>query len=311
MKIKKILFPTDFSRCADQALSHAVFLAEKYGAEIHVLHVITLFEDQPSVVNDEIAESGEMIKKLEMIAEKELNKVFDSKSSDDLKIITVTRRGLSAAPTILEYASDNNIDLIVMGTHGRRGLGHLFLGSAAEEVVRLSPCPVFTIRETEVPKPAVQVNKILVPIDVSDHSKKALAYASVIAKSYNACLQVLHIIEETLHPAFSVTGKSSIFDLVPGIKDDSRKRIEKMIREVITDKVKSDVFIKSGRAANDIIKFAEENSTDLIVIATHGLTGLEHMLLGSVTEKVVRMSRCPVFTVKAFGKNLIKNKSKF
>jgi nucleotide-binding universal stress UspA family protein len=205
----------------------------------------------------------------------------------------------------LEYVSDNDIDLIVMGTHGRRGLGHLLLGSAAEEVVRLAACPVFTIRELKEPKPVMQVNNILVPVDFSNYSGKALAYASEIAQSYKAQLQVLHIIEETMHPAFSVTGKSSIFDLVPGIKDDSRKRAEKMIKEFVLDKVKSKVFIQGGRAASDIIKFANENSTDLIVIATHGLTGLEHMLMGSVTEKVVRMAHCPVFTVKAFGKTEI------
>ena len=305
LQLQKILFPTDFSKCAEQALAHAVFLAEKYGAEIHVLHVITIFEDQPSVVSNEIAETKEMVRKLEDIAEKQLNKLLDSHSSNDIKIITEIKRGLSAAPAILEYVSDKQIDLIVMGTHGRRGLGHLLLGSAAEEVVRLAPCPVFTIRELKEPKSVMHVNNILVPVDFSNYSEKALTYASEIAQSYNAQLQVLHIIEETMHPAFSVTGKSSIFDLVPGIKDDSKKRIAKMLEKFVSDKVKSKVFIQGGRAANDIIKFAKENSTDLIVIATHGLTGLEHMLLGSVTEKVVRMAHCPVFTVKSFGKQLI------
>lgn len=306
LQLQKILFPTDFSRCADQALAHAVFLAEKYDAEIHVLHVITLFKDQPGIISNEITETEETIRKLEDIAEKQLNKVVDLKGSDDMKIIAATKREVSAAPAILEYASDNNIDLIVMGTHGRRGLGHLLLGSAAEEVVRLAVCPVFTIRELKEPKPVMQVNNILVPVDFSNYSKSALAYASKIAQSYKAQLQVLHIIEETMHPAFSLSGKSSIFDLVPGIKDDSRKRAEKMLKEVVSDDIKSNVYVKGGRAASDIINFAKENSTDLIVIATHGLTGLEHMLLGSVTEKVVRMAHCPVFTVKAFGKSLLK-----
>jgi len=305
MKIDKILFPTDFSACADQALVHAVFLAEKHGSEIHILHVITLFEDQPSIVSDEIAETEDMIRKLEDIAEKQLNKVVDSQGSDDLKIISTAKRGISAAPAILEYASDNKIDLIVMGTHGRRGLEHLFLGSAAEEVVRMADCPVFTIRELKEPEPVMQINSILVPVDFSVHSEKALSYAADFAQAYDAQLQVLHIIEETMHPAFSISGKSSIFDLVPGIADDCTKRAEKMLNEVVHDKVKSKVSVKGGRAASDIIKFAKENSSDLIVIATHGLTGLEHMLLGSVTEKVVRMAHCPVFTVKSFGKSLI------
>ena len=305
LQLQKILFPTDFSKCSEQALAHAVFLAEKYEAEIYVLHVITIFEDQPSIVSNEIAETKEMVKKLEDVAEKQLNKILDSHSSNDIKITTEIKRGLSAAPAILEYSSENKIDLIIMGTHGRRGLGHLLLGSAAEEVVRLAPCPLFTIRELKDPKPVMHVNNILVPIDFSNYSEKALAYASEIAQSYNAQLQVLHIIEETMHPAFSVTGKSSIFDLVPDIKDDSRKRAEKILSNFVSDRVKSKIFIQGGRAANDIIKFAKENSTDLIVIATHGLTGLEHMLLGSVTEKVVRMAHCPVFTVKAFGKDLL------
>lgn len=305
LQLQKILFPTDFSKCAEQALAHAVFLAEKYDAEIHVLHVVTLFKDQPGIISNEITETEETIRKLENIAERQLNKVVDSKGLDDMKIITATKREVSAAPAILEYASDNNIDLIVMGTHGRRGFGHLLLGSAAEEVVRLAVCPVFTIRELKEPKPVMHVNNILVPVDFSNHSKNALAYASEIAQSYKAQLQVLHIIEETMHPAFSITGKSSIFDLIPGIEDDCRQRTEKMVREVDSEKVNPNVFVKGGRAASDIIKFAKENSTDLIVIATHGLTGLEHMLLGSVTEKVVRMSHCPVFTVKAFGRSLI------
>lgn len=151
----------------------------------------------------------------------------------------------------------------------------------------------------------MQVNNILVPVDFSNYSKNVLAYASKIAQSYEARQQLLHIIEETMHPAFSLSGKSSIFDLISKIEDDSRKRAEKMLKEEGPDRVKSEIYIKGGRAASDIIKFAKENSTGLIVIATHGLTGLEHMLLGSVTEKVVRMAHCPVFTVKAFGRSLI------
>jgi nucleotide-binding universal stress UspA family protein len=186
MNIKKILFPTDFSRCAEQALAHAVFLAEKYNSEIHVLHVITLFEDQPGVVSDEFSETEKMIRKHEDVAEKQLNKVTELHGSDDMEIITSTKRGISAAPAILEYADDNNIDLIVMGTNGRRGIGHLLLGSIAEEVVRLSSCPVLTVRETEKPRSIDKVSNILVPVDFSEHSRNALAYASQLAKCYDA-----------------------------------------------------------------------------------------------------------------------------
>ena len=303
LNLKKILLPTDFSRCAEQALAHTVFLAEKYNAEIHLLHVITLFEDQPILVNDEIAETEEMIRKLEDLVQKQLNKVADSHGSVDLAIHTVRKRGISAAPVILEYASDQNIDLIIMGTHGRRGLGHLLLGSATEEVVRMAKCPVFSVRESEKPKSLDAINKILVPVDFSDYSKSALAYAAEIAESYGAQLQLLHVIEETAHPAYSLSGKSTKIDLVPGIEEDCRKKIRQMIQETGISNQDNEIIIISGQAALDIIKFATENLSDLIVIATHGLTGIERFLLGSVTEKVVRRAPCPVFTIKAFAKN--------
>jgi len=304
MKLKSILFPTDFSRCADQALTHAVYLAEKYQAALHLLHVVTLFEDQPGVLNGELVETEALVKKLEEKAEIELQNVANTHGSDDMEIVTNQKRAISAAPEILEYASKNDIDLIVMGTQGRRGIGHLLLGSAAEEVVRLAECPVFTIRESEEVKPIKLFERILVPVDFSDHSKKTLAYAKEITNSYGANLQLLHIIEDTIHPAFSLSGKSSIFDLVPGIEVDCRRRIEKLIQEAEISKKNTEIIVKGGQAAHDIIKFAKDNSSDLVVIATHGLTGIEHLLLGSVTEKVVRMAHCPVFTVNSFGKDL-------
>ena len=304
MKLKNILFPTDFSHCADQALTHAVYLAEKYQAALHLLHVVTLFEDQPDVLNDELAETEVLVRKLEEKAESELQNVANTHGSDDMEIVTNQKRAISAAPAILEYASKNGIDLIVMGTHGRRGIEHLLLGSVAEEVVRLADCPVFTIRESEKVKPIKLFERILVPVDFSDHSKKALAYAKEIADSYDANLQLLHIIEDTIHPAFSLSGKSSIFDLVPGIEEDCNRRIKELIQETGISKENTEIIVKGGQAAHDIIKFAKDNLSDLVVIATHGLTGIENLLLGSVTEKVVRMASCPVFTVKSFGKDL-------
>ena len=77
-----------------------------------------------------------------------------------------------------------------------------------------------------------------------------------------------------------------------------------LIKKTGISKENTEIIVKGGQAAHDIIKFAKDNSSDLVVIATHGLTGIEHLLLGSVTEKVVRMAHCPVFTVNSFGRNL-------
>jgi nucleotide-binding universal stress UspA family protein len=305
IKIKRILFPTDFSTCAGQALKHAVFFAQKYKAELHLIHVITMFEEQSEILNRELSNTEAFIKLHKGIADVKLNEVVELYGSKDFNIVKSLERGMSAAPSILEYASDNDIDLIVLGTTGRRGIGHLLMGSVAEEIVRLSKGPVFTVRESEESKPLKAYNKILVPIDFSDYSGKAISYAKEIASAYDSQLQLLHIIEEKAHPAFSLSGKSSIFDLVPNIEAESRKRIEELLNNAPGPDVKSTIHIQGGNASSDIIKFTSEYSSDLVVIASHGLTGIEHLLLGSVTEKVVRMAPCPVVTIKPFGKSLI------
>ncbi len=304
-KLNRILFPHDFSKCAGQAFTHAIYFAKKHDAELHLLHVVTLFEDAPQIDENNFPDKVSLQKRFEEISASKMKGLKETYETDKVKIVTAVKRAVSEAPEILEYAEEKDIDLIVMGTHGRRGLGHLFLGSVAEEVVRLSNVPVFTIKETEKPKPIKNWEKILVPIDFSEHSQTALAHAKSIAESYEAGLQLLHVIEEPVHPALSLGGKSSIFDIIPDLRTDCKKRIEQMIKETKGPNVKSEIFIIEGTASSDIIRFASETNSDLIVIATHGLTGIEHLLIGSVTEKVVRMAGCPVFTVKSFGKQLV------
>jgi len=304
LKINKILIPTDFSRCAEQAFTHAIYFAEKYQSKLHVLNVNTLFNEYLEYITN-ISAATSISKMADDRINQQINKLVDTVTLKNLKIIKCQKRGISAASTILEYSLDNDIDLIVMGTHGRRGLGHLFLGSVAEEVVRLSSCPVFTVREEDEPKPIEQFTNILVPIDFSDCSNSSIKYAKEIAKLYNSKLQLLHVIEDTIPPAYSLVGKASLYDLVPDLENKTKEHLETVFNETNETKVQHDNYIVNGHAAKDILKFAATHNTNLIVIATHGLTGIEHLLIGSVTEKVVRMAPCPVFTTKSFGKIII------
>ncbi|UCE53958.1 MAG: universal stress protein, partial [Desulfobacterales bacterium] len=206
---------------------------------------------------------------------------------------------------ILDYASENDIDLIVMGTHGRRGLEHVFLGSAAEEVVRLAKCPVLTMREIKKPHPKESLNRILVPIDFSHYAHQALLFAKEIAATYKSRLQVLHVIEQSKRPDFYFFNTNPNPNLIQNIRKKSKEKIEQLLNTVKEPNVAADIHIIEGQAARDIVKFADENDTDLVVISSHGLTGYEQLLIGGVAEKVVRMSTSPVFTVKTFGNSKI------
>ena len=306
LKINKILFPTDFSKCAEQAFSHAIYFAKKYKSELHILNVDSLLENNPQL-RSRLSGITDITKMNEGIINNQISRLIDSADLESLNIVKITKRGISASTTILEYANDSDIDLIVMGTHGRRGLGHLFLGSVAEEVVRLSKAPVLTIREKEEPKTISEINNILVPIDFSERSNISIKYAKEIAKLYHSKLQLLHILEDRIPAAYSLSGIMSVYDLIPDIEDKIEKRLENVFYKDGENDVEHENFIINGHAAKEILNFVQTNKTDLIIIATHGLTGIEHLMIGSVAEKVIRMAHCPVFTTKSFGKNLLKS----
>jgi len=272
-------------------------------ADFHMLHAIVLHEEDPHNPAHHFRNIEEVYQKLVDAASHRMTSLIQGRDMPGTHIRQIQIRGIAPASVILKYAGENEIDLIVMGTHGRRGLGHLFLGSVAEEVVRHASCPVFTVREKETPKPVEAVEKILVPLDFSEHAKTALRQALDMAEAYDAGLQLLHVVEDNLHPYFHMAGTRSILELHPDIEEKSMEVMKKTFAEINGRHIPATFHVAVGHAAQEINQFAEDQDTDLIVIATHGLTGLEHLLMGSVTEKVVRMAACPVFTVKAFGKS--------
>ncbi len=307
IRMKKILFPTDFTRCAWQALPYAIHFSRKYNAEIHMLHAIVLHDDDPHNPAHHFPDTEKLHALLKESASKQMSIAIEKHDANDLEIVQVHERGISAAPVILEYASGKDIDLIVLSTHGRRGVGHLLLGSVAEEVVRHAPCPVLTVREREEPKPIEAFERILVPVDFSDYSRQALLYARQIAGSCDAGLQLLHVIQDVVYPVFYSTFSLSLHGLVDQISVKSKEALEKLVQETGEPDIPYDIEVVAGNPPSRIVDYARTHDTDLIVIATHGLTGIEHFLMGSVAEKVVRQSPCPVFTVKAFGKSLVKD----
>ncbi|MHB8111314.1 MAG: universal stress protein [Syntrophorhabdaceae bacterium] len=140
---KKILCPVDFSKFTPQIVAYAVDLAKKYGSELHMLHVIpnlTYFTPYESFLTPENLVAVE--KNIQDEVSNDFAKLL-AKITIDAK--TATRTGTPFVE-IIDYAKTENIDLIVMGTHGRSGIEHILIGNVAEKVVRKSPCPVLTIR---------------------------------------------------------------------------------------------------------------------------------------------------------------------
>jgi nucleotide-binding universal stress UspA family protein len=305
LQVNSILYPTDFSKCASHALPYALTLAERFGADLHLLHATVLHEGDPGNAVHRLPNMEELYQLLEKHAESQMQSTLEDHGSKGFTVHHAQVRSISAPGAILDYAAEGDIDLIVMGTHGRRGLRRLLLGSVAEEVVRLAPCPVLTVPEASDVTDAERIRKVLVPVDFSEHARLALAYASELASGYGAEIHVLHVVDEVVYPDFYPPVITSGEPVSGDLRDQSVDRMKSLISDLSpAPGSEAQIHVRGGRAAHAITDFATELDADLLVIASHGLTGISHMLLGSVTELVVRRAHCPVFTVKGFGKTL-------
>ena len=148
IKINKVLVATDFSDPSESALLYGREFARTFGAALHVLHVV---ENVMTWVGPE-AVSVDIVRleaDLKATAQNTLNRIISAEDREQLGAVAVIRTGSAIAMEIATYAREEGIDLILMGTHGRGTMGHLFMGNVAEKVVRIAPCPVLTVRHPE------------------------------------------------------------------------------------------------------------------------------------------------------------------
>lgn len=142
------------------------------------------------------------------------------------------------------------------------------------------------------------INKILVPIDFSDYSKNALRYAAEFAKQFDAKMYLIYVIEPVIYPADFSMGQVAIPSTDMDLSKRAEEELQNLVKSFIDPTLEVETLIKTGKPFVEINETAKENNIDLIIIATHGHTGVEHMLFGSTAEKVVRKAPCPVLTLR-------------
>lgn len=148
VKLQSILCPTDFSEFSDRAIAYACELAEKFQAELHLLNVLQDYDAVAPGTGETFAPFTDWLPELRKQSQENLAKLPGSEWDSKLKVHRTTCVG-APIDEIVKYAKEHDIDLIVQGTHGRRGIKHMLLGSVAENIVRYSPCPVLTVRHAE------------------------------------------------------------------------------------------------------------------------------------------------------------------
>jgi nucleotide-binding universal stress UspA family protein len=285
-RFDNVLFPTDFSHCANHTAGNALAFAARCRSELTMLHASLLYENHPQQGRFETVEPEPDIRK-------QMSAHIDAHGSHGLNVKQVEVRGLTAAQCIVEYAERDKSDLIIIGTHGRTGFKRWLLGSVAEEVVRTAPCPVLSLKESWEDHSLADIRNILVPIDFSLASRTALHKARQMASLFGARLWLLHVIQPPPYP--DVYTFSSVDDFYGEATMKSVEVMESLLAEEGPE-VKATIHVETGHPAQQILQFIETHTTDLILMAHLGISRLPGRVLGSVTEHVVRAAKCPVLT---------------
>ena len=254
----EILVPTDGSEVAERAGTVAVRMAELFGADLTIVSV----QEQGSEGRAEQA-----LKDIEGIA-------TEAGLTAQTEIIDDEKAAIHRA--IIDCAEERGVDVVVMGTHGRTGLGRFLLGSVAEQVLQESPIPVVTVHQDTVTD--FEVDNVLVPTDGSEGAEAAAEHAIDLVTEVGGTIHALHVTSDG--------GENESSPI-----DDVRDRGEAAGVEVVS-------ATRSGRPHEAIAGYVAEADIDVVVMGTHGRTGLRRYLLGSVTERTVRFSPVPVVSVK-------------
>lgn len=283
----RILVPTDGSEAASTAASVAVSLASRHDASLVAISVLEHGDLPPGVSDDgerELTRSGEQA----------LTEIVDLAAEAGVSSTTeVIEASRPIHEEIIEYATDHDVDCIVMGTHGRSGLRRIVLGSVAERTLRTAPIPVITVHETVDFDPDLE--SVLVPTDGSAGAAAAADHAIGLAGAAEAALHIVHVVDSSsLHGAVDV---ASVFE---ALEEAGQQAVDEIVERAEAADLRSiEASVLAGIPSSAIVEYADERDVDCIVMGTHGRTGLDRYLLGSVTERVVRLADVPVISVKA------------
>jgi len=270
----RILVPTDGSPSAEAAARHGIVIAEAFDATVHVIGV-----------HGDRERSERLAKAQAQDAISHLEELFEQESG--LSCQSVIEHG-TPYEAILSYAAENDIDLIVMGTHGRRGLSRVLLGSVTERVIRLSNDPVLAVPPHAIGREREGYDKILIPTDGSPGATAAVEHGISIAERLGATVRVLCVIE----------GETGLPPIGDPLRDEAVEVLEAVSDRASDRDVSLTTHVQAGIPHEVINNFVSAHGIDLITMGTHGRSGIRRQLLGSVTERVLRTSDAPVLTVR-------------
>jgi len=289
--LKHILLATDGSESCEGAVKEAIYLAKSCDAKLSVIYVLE--------TNPEFETEGlKFVEKMEQAAREHLELIRKEAAAQNVEVEAIVRRTDQPYKAITEEAAKMKSDVIVMGRRGKTGLSKMLMGSVAAKVIGYASCKVLV-----VPRAAtISCQNILTATDGSKYSVAAAAVAIGIAKRCKSSLIILTAVHtEALSSMSPDTGYTQSQREV--IEKQELQRAEKIISEVKELAEKEDVhaegIIAEGMPYEVITRAAIDKNIDLLVVGSHGRTGISRFLMGSVTERVIGHAECAILVVKA------------
>lgn len=289
--VRRVLCATDLSPASDAAWAFARRLGRATGAELALVHVlppipIPLEAGFDAATYQRLAEAdrGSATTRLEEL-----------QAAAGLRVTTRVVDG-PPAPRILEMAADWGADVAVVGTHGRTGLDRLLLGSVAEQVVHLARCPVVTVRSAAPPPaPEGPIRRLVYPTDFSPAARRAWPWGRALAEATGASVDVVHVLldvvpDRHVDPAFLARAAAAI-------RAEAQGHADQFVAGCGLPRDRVSVHLLHGVETDQIVHWAQSRAADLIVMGTHGRTGVLRLALGSVARRVLHAAPCAVMTV--------------
>lgn len=295
-RIEHVLVPLDFSEDSLDALHYAVRFVQALHARLTLLHVIPVppLPQDPALCEipspQRAAHAEHRLAALALKVSAQL---------DPATVIAAVRTG-APANKICAAVWDWDADLIIAGTHGASALRQLFFGGVTRALIQRAPCPLLLVRgganprKNAGPSAPAQVRRFLVPVDFSPRSELAVRAAHLLAAKSAGNVSLLHVID-----------RAAVDEDVVGRAAGSAEhraaagaRLHSVSERVVGGGARGAIAVRCGRAAAEIVTEAQEIAADLIVMTTHGRTGLAHLLTGSTAEAVLWHAPCPVLLIR-------------
>ena len=278
--LNRILIAVNDSDCARRAAAFGFELASTYGASVDVLHVLEAESDSDS----------------ESATERATELLAETTARDAPGEIETHLREGRPARVIVDFARDNDVDLVVMGNRGRRGVGERLLGNATERVLRRTHVPVLVVWGDDYESNVGGYTDVLATTDGSEIAERAAPYAGDVVERYGSTLHLLTAIDVQAEAgAFDAGGVSAEF--VERLESRGREALERFDEAVGDVDVDRRTSVERGTPHECIDEYVAENGVDLLVIASEGQNNIVGQRLGSVTNRVLRTVNVPVLIV--------------